>query len=130
MPIARRGSLSSTAEIGRRGHGNAFGNWWECHYDAYEYQCDACGGVFEALRSDIRSPSAGYAKRRASAKRHRPAFRLKGRGGETDFKKGGKRNLAGGESSGSGNSSGSSSGSGDSGGGKTDAPKASSGGDS
>ena len=70
-----------------------------------------------------------------------PAFRLKGSGWyETDFKKGGKRNLAGGESSGSGNSSGSSSGSGDSGGsssgsgdsggGKTDAPKASSGGDS
>lgn len=105
----------------------------------YEYQCDACGGIFEALRKLSDPPliqcrlceAEGQVRKKVTA----PAFRLKGSGWyETDFKKGGKRNLAGGESSGSGNSSGSSSdsssGSGDSGGGKTDAPKASSGGDS
>lgn len=101
----------------------------------YEYQCDACGGVFEVLRKLSDPPltqcrlcqAEGQVRKNVTA----PAFRLKGSGWyETDFKKGGKRNLAGGESSGSGNSSGSSSGSGDSGGGKTDAPKASSGGDS
>ena len=99
----------------------------------YEYQCDACAGVFEALRKLSDPPltqcrlcqAEGQVRKNVTA----PAFRLKGSGWyETDFGK--ERNPAGGESSGSGNSSGSSSGSGDSGGGKTDAPKASSGGDS
>ena len=93
----------------------------------YEYQCDACEGIFDALRKLSDPPltqcrlchAEGQVRKNVTA----PAFRLKGSGWyETDFKKGGKRNLAGGE--------GSSSGSDASSGTKSDAPKASSSGDS
>ena len=95
----------------------------------YEYQCDACEGIFDALRKLSDPPltqcrlcqAEGQVRKNVTA----PAFRLKGSGWyETDFKKGGKRNLAGGDgsSSGSGGSA--------SGGAKSDAPKASSSGDS
>jgi putative FmdB family regulatory protein len=98
----------------------------------YEYQCDACEGIFDALRKLSDPPltqcrlchAEGQVRKNVTA----PAFRLKGSGWyETDFKKGGKRNLAGGDSS---SSSDSSSSGGASGGAKSDAPKASSGGDS
>lgn len=95
----------------------------------YEYQCDACEGIFDALRKLSDPPltqcrlcqAEGQVRKNVTA----PAFRLKGSGWyETDFKKGGKRNLAGGDgsSSGSGGSA--------SGGAKSDAPKASGSGDS
>ena len=96
---------------------------------AYEYQCDACEGIFDALRKLSDPPltqcrlcqAEGQVRKNVTA----PAFRLKGSGWyETDFKKGGKRNLAGGDSSSSG------SGGSASGGAKSDAPKASSSGDS
>ena len=104
----------------------------------YEYQCDACEGIFDALRKLSDPPltqcrlcqAEGTVRKNVTA----PAFRLKGSGWyETDFKKGGKRNLAGGEGSGGSGSgsSGSDSSSGDaSGGSKSDAPKTSSSGDS
>ena len=65
----------------------------------YEYQCQSCGGETEKLQklSDPPlsiCPSCGEAslKRKISA----AGFRLKGAGWyETDFKKGGKKNLAG-----------------------------------
>lgn len=95
----------------------------------YEYQCDACEGIFDALRKLSDPPltqcrlcqAEGQVRKNVTA----PAFRLKGSGWyETDFKKGGKRNLAGGD--GGGSAGGDSA----SGGSKSDAPKASSGGDS
>ena len=58
----------------------------------YEYQCDACGGVFEALRKLSDPPltqcrlcqAEGQVRKNVTA----PAFRLKGSGWyETDFKK-------------------------------------------
>jgi putative FmdB family regulatory protein len=101
----------------------------------YEYQCDACEGIFDALRKLSDPPltqcrlcqAEGQVRKNVTA----PAFRLKGSGWyETDFKKGGKRNLAGGDSSSSGSGSGSGSGGSASGGAKSEAPKASSSGDS
>ena len=95
----------------------------------YEYQCDACGGIFDALRklSDPPLTQCRLCQAEGSVRKNvtAPAFRLKGSGWyETDFKKDRKRNLAGGEGSGGsggGDASGSS---------KSDAPKASSSGDS
>lgn len=71
----------------------------------YEYRCEACGHEFEKLQkiSDpmiTDCPECGQAqvKKLISA----AGFRLKGGGWyETDFKKSGKRNLAGDDSSGS-----------------------------
>jgi putative FmdB family regulatory protein len=65
----------------------------------YEYQCQACGELTEALQklSDApltRCPACGAEalRKKVSA----AAFRLKGGGWyETDFKTGGKKNLAG-----------------------------------
>jgi len=72
----------------------------------YEYQCQSCGReteVIQKLSDDplVVCPQCGEAalKKKVSA----AAFRLKGGGWyETDFKTGGKKNLAGGEDSGSG----------------------------
>jgi putative FmdB family regulatory protein len=72
----------------------------------YEYQCQSCGVETEVIQklSDaplVVCPQCGEAalKKKVSA----AAFRLKGGGWyETDFKTGGKKNLAGGEDSGSG----------------------------
>ena len=95
----------------------------------YEYQCDACEGIFDALRKLSDPPltqcrlcqAEGQVRKNLTA----PAFRLKGSGWyETDFKKGGKRNLAGSDTSSGG------SGSDTSGGTKSDAPKATGSGDS
>ncbi len=66
----------------------------------YEYQCQACLELTEALQkiSDaplLKCPQCGEAalKKKVSA----PAFRLKGSGWyETDFKTGNKKNLSGG----------------------------------
>jgi putative FmdB family regulatory protein len=63
----------------------------------YEYQCEACGHVFEVIRkiSDeplVHCPDCGKPtlKKLLSA----PAFRLKGSGWyETDFKGGDKKNV-------------------------------------
>jgi len=63
----------------------------------YEYQCDACGHVFENLQKISEAPltkcpdcGADALKKLVSA----PAFRLKGSGWyETDFKTGDKKNL-------------------------------------
>lgn len=73
----------------------------------YEYQCQACQHLHEALQKIIDPPlvdcpacGRSALKKKVSA----AAFRLKGSGWyETDFKKGGKKNLAG-ESAGSGDS--------------------------
>jgi putative FmdB family regulatory protein len=96
----------------------------------YEYQCDACGGIFDALRklSDPPLTQCRLCQAEGSVRKNvtAPAFRLKGSGWyETDFKKDRKRNLAGGEGSGGSGGSGDASGSS-----KSDAPKASSSGDS
>ena len=64
----------------------------------YEYECKACSHRFEAIQKFSDSPltdcpacSAVELRKLVSA----PAFRLKGAGWyETDFKSGGKRNLA------------------------------------
>ena len=63
----------------------------------YEYQCDACGHVFDSLQKISEAPltkcpdcGAEALKKLVSA----PAFRLKGGGWyETDFKTGDKKNL-------------------------------------
>ncbi len=63
----------------------------------YEYQCEACGHVFDSLQKISESPltkcpdcGAEALKKLLSA----PAFRLKGGGWyETDFKTGDKKNL-------------------------------------
>lgn len=96
----------------------------------YEYQCDACGGIFDALRklSDPPLTQCRLCQAEGSVRKNvtAPAFRLKGSGWyETDFKKDRKRNLAGGEGSGGSGGGGDASGSS-----KSDAPKASSSGDS
>lgn len=65
----------------------------------YEYQCTACGHQLEALQKISDAPltecpecHASTLKKKVSA----AAFRLKGGGWyETDFKTGGKKNLAG-----------------------------------
>lgn len=64
----------------------------------YAYRCDACGHELDALQklsdaplTDCPACGAAALKKQLSA----PAFRLKGSGWyETDFKQGGKRNLA------------------------------------
>lgn len=64
----------------------------------YEYQCEKCEGVFEAIQkfsddplTDCRLCEDGKVKKLLSA----PAFRLKGSGWyETDFKKDKQKNLA------------------------------------
>ena len=72
----------------------------------YEYKCDACGHVLDALQKVDEEPlkycpscSQESLRKLISA----PSFRLKGSGWyETDFKKDNKRNLAeGGDSAGS-----------------------------
>ena len=78
----------------------------------YEYECKDCSHRFEAIQKFSDSPllecpacSAEALRKLVSA----PAFRLKGAGWyETDFKSGGKRNLAegGGDSAGSSESAG------------------------
>ena len=63
----------------------------------YEYQCEACGHVFDSLQKISEPPlttcpdcGAEALKKLISA----PAFRLKGSGWyETDFKTGNKKNL-------------------------------------
>ena len=63
----------------------------------YEYQCEACGHVFDSLQKFSDEPlttcpdcGAEALKKMVSA----PAFRLKGGGWyETDFKTGDKKNL-------------------------------------
>jgi putative FmdB family regulatory protein len=63
----------------------------------YEYQCGACGHVFDSLQKISEAPltkcpdcGAEALKKLVSA----PAFRLKGSGWyETDFKTGDKKNL-------------------------------------
>ena len=63
----------------------------------YEYQCGACGHVFDSLQKISEAPltkcpdcGAEALKKLVSA----PAFRLKGAGWyETDFKTGDKKNL-------------------------------------
>jgi len=63
----------------------------------YEYQCEACGHVFDSLQKISEAPltkcpdcGAEALKKLLSA----PAFRLKGGGWyETDFKTGDKKNL-------------------------------------
>ena len=63
----------------------------------YEYQCEACGHVFDSLQKISEAPltrcpdcGAEALKKLVSA----PAFRLKGSGWyETDFKTGEKKNL-------------------------------------
>ncbi|MAA87044.1 MAG: transcriptional regulator [Haliea sp.] len=63
----------------------------------YEYQCQACGHLHEALRkiSDaplVDCPACGKAELRKKVSA--AGFRLKGGGWyETDFKTGGKKNL-------------------------------------
>jgi len=72
----------------------------------YEYQCQACGELHEALQKisddpllDCPACGAPQLKKKVSA----AAFRLKGGGWyETDFKTGSKKNLAGGQDSGDG----------------------------
>jgi putative FmdB family regulatory protein len=67
----------------------------------YEYQCEACGHVFETLQRLSEDPlkecpecGKPALKKLVSA----PAFRLKGGGWyETDFKTGKKKNVAGGD---------------------------------
>jgi putative FmdB family regulatory protein len=69
----------------------------------YEYKCDACGHVLDALQKVDEEPlkfcpscSKEALRKLISA----PAFRLKGTGWyETDFKKDNKRNLADGSTS-------------------------------
>ncbi|MBN7798563.1 FmdB family zinc ribbon protein [Parahaliea mediterranea] len=90
----------------------------------YEYQCQACGELHEALQkiSDdplLDCPACGepQLKKKVSA----AAFRLKGGGWyETDFKTGSKKNLAGGQEGGDGKSK-------DSGASKAEAKKSSGG---
>lgn len=77
----------------------------------YEYQCDACGGTFEAIQKFSDAPlgecrlcGAEAVKKLLSA----PAFRLKGSGWyETDFKKNGQKNVAKADGDGAGSGTGS-----------------------
>jgi len=65
----------------------------------YEYQCQACGELTEALQKLSDAPLTRCSACGAEALRKKvsaAAFRLKGGGWyETDFKTGGKKNLAG-----------------------------------
>ncbi len=93
----------------------------------YEYECKACNHRFEAIQKFSDSPlidcpacSAAELRKLVSA----PAFRLKGAGWyETDFKSGGKRNLAEGGGDAGGSSADSSSGESTSGGSSESAAK-------
>ena len=64
----------------------------------YEYQCEACGHVLEALQKMSDAPLVDCPTcHKPSLKKHISAagFRLKGGGWyETDFKSGSKKNLA------------------------------------
>jgi putative FmdB family regulatory protein len=75
----------------------------------YEYQCQACENVVEALQKISDAPLLNCPKCGEAALRKKvsaPAFRLKGSGWyETDFKTGNKKNLSGGEGAGSGEKS-------------------------
>lgn len=76
----------------------------------YEYQCNACGHTHEALQKLGAEPlivcpacNQSELKKKISA----AGFRLKGGGWyETDFKSGNKKNVAGDNNGGSGNSGG------------------------
>jgi putative FmdB family regulatory protein len=67
----------------------------------YEYQCEACSHELEALQKVNDAPLQVCPACQAPSLRKlisAAAFRLKGGGWyETDFKSGGKKNLAGGE---------------------------------
>jgi putative FmdB family regulatory protein len=72
----------------------------------YEYQCDACSHALESLQKISDAPLLECPQCKASALRKKisaAGFRLKGGGWyETDFKSGGKKNVAGsGDSGGS-----------------------------
>lgn len=90
----------------------------------YEYQCQACGHEMEALQKISDDPlrdCPACQKPELRKKISAAAFRLKGGGWyETDFKTGGKKNLAGD----SGSSDSGSSGSGTSDSGNSDSKKA------
>ena len=107
MKCARKAlkrALSATrVPSGRRCHGAEF------DMPIYEYQCDNCGGVFEAIQKFSDDPLTecrlcGHEgiRKLLSA----PAFRLKGSGWyETDFKKDKQKNLAKKEADGGGGDS-------------------------
>ena len=65
----------------------------------YEYECEACGHIFEALQKMADEPLSDCPEcKKATLKKlvSAAAFRLKGGGWyETDFKTGSKKNLAG-----------------------------------
>lgn len=65
----------------------------------YEYECEACGHTFEAFQKMADDPLKDCPEcKKAALKKliSASAFRLKGDGWyETDFKTGGKKNLAG-----------------------------------
>jgi putative FmdB family regulatory protein len=75
----------------------------------YEYQCDACSHAHEALQKISDAPLSECPQCKAPALRKKisaAGFRLKGGGWyETDFKAGGKKNVASGSDSDSGGSS-------------------------
>ena len=70
----------------------------------YEYQCEACGHVFETLQKISEEPLTDCpecGKRALKKLVSAAAFRLKGGGWyETDFKTGGKKNVATGDGKG------------------------------
>jgi len=70
----------------------------------YEYQCDACSHAHEALQKISDAPLSECPQCKAPALRKKisaAGFRLKGGGWyETDFKAGGKKNVASGSDSG------------------------------
>jgi len=65
----------------------------------YEYECQACGHILEAIQKMSDDPRVDCPKcRKPELKKQvsAPAFRLKGGGWyETDFKTGKKKNIAG-----------------------------------
>lgn len=67
----------------------------------YEYECEACGHIFEALQKMADDPLKDCPECKKVALKKlisAAAFRLKGGGWyETDFKTGSKKNLAGNE---------------------------------
>jgi len=69
----------------------------------YEYQCDACSHAHEALQKISDAPLSECPQCKAPALRKKisaAGFRLKGGGWyETDFKAGGKKNVASGSDS-------------------------------
>lgn len=77
----------------------------------YEYRCDKCGHEFETIQKISEAPlrtCPHCAEETLRKKVSAAGFRLKGGGWyETDFKSGGKKNVAGGEASSGGDDSGS-----------------------